>query len=84
MCNIAINIPEEVMYDTRMSEQQAADYARQAVAISYYKNLGISLGYCAQIAGMQEESFIKLLGANGISIFRFDSKEEFLEELSNA
>ena len=84
MCNVAINIPEEVMYDTRMSKQEATEYARQAVAISYYKNLGISLGYCAQIAGMPEESFIKLLGANKISIFHFDNKEEFLEELSNA
>lgn len=32
---------------------------------------------------MTEEEFIRYLGQNGISIFRFENKEEFLEELGN-
>jgi len=36
------------------------------------------------IAGMTEEDFIKFLGQNKISIFRFDDQKEFMEELSNA
>ena len=33
---------------------------------------------------MTEEEFIKYLGQNEISIFQFDDKEEFLEELGHA
>lgn len=34
--------------------------------------------------GLSEEEFISCLGRNHVSIFRFDDKEEFLEELKNA
>lgn len=84
MCQIAINIPNEVLFDTKMNVDEAKRFARQAVALGYYTQSGVSIGYCAQIAGMSKEEFIKYLGQNHISIFQFDSKEEFLEELSNA
>ncbi|MBQ6325024.1 MAG: UPF0175 family protein, partial [Clostridia bacterium] len=45
---------------------------------------GVSIGYCAQIAGMTEEDFIKYLGENHVSIFHFDDEAEFLEEMKNA
>ena len=45
---------------------------------------GVSLGYCAQIAGMDKEEFIHYLSENGISVFHFDDKEEFIEEMNNA
>ena len=41
-------------------------------------------GIVLQIAGMTEEEFIKYLGQNHISVFKYDNKEEFLEELNNA
>lgn len=63
---------------------QANRFARQAVTLGYYTQKGASLGYCAQIAGMPKEEFIKYLGQNHISVFRFEGEEEFLEELSNA
>jgi predicted HTH domain antitoxin len=44
----------------------------------------VSLGYCAQIADMSKEEFIKYLGANGISIFQYDDEQEFIEEMNNA
>lgn len=84
MCKIAINIPNEVLFDTKMSEEEAVSFARRAVALGYYTQSGVSIGYCAQIAGMTEEDFIKYLGKNQVSIFHFDDKEEFLEELGNA
>ena len=43
-----------------------------------------SLGYCAQMAGMNEEAFIRYLGANGVSIFQYDDEQEFIEEMNNA
>lgn len=83
MCQIAVSIPEEVLFDTKMSQEEAGQFARRAVALGYYTQSGVSIGYCAQIAGMTEEEFIRYLGQNGISIFRFENKEEFLEELGN-
>lgn len=84
MCQIAVSIPEEVLFDTKMSREEAGKFARRAVALGYYTQSGVSIGYCAQIAGMTETEFIRYLGQNGISIFRFEDKEEFLEELSHA
>lgn len=84
MCQVAVNIPEAVLYDTRMSQEEAGKFARRAVALGYYAQSGVSIGYCAQIAEMTEEEFIRYLGENHISIFKFDNQEEFLEEMENA
>ena len=54
------------------------------IAVDLYKNKKISLGYCADIADMTKEDFVKYLGKNNISIFSFEDEEEFLEELANA
>lgn len=84
MCQISIRIPDAVMYDTHMSEEEAAAFARCMVAVGYYTQNNVSIGYCAQIAGMTEEEFIKYLGKRKVSIFQFDNKAEFMEELENA
>ena len=84
MCQIVLSIPDEVLYDTKMNKEQANQFARQAVALGYYTQSGVSIGYCSQIAGMTEKEFIKYLGRNHISVFRFDNEKEFLEELNNA
>ena len=84
MCQIAFSVPDEVLFDTKMSREQANQFARRYVALGFYKQNGVSIGYYSQIAGMTEEEFIKYLGQNEISIFQFDDKEEFLEELGHA
>ncbi|MBR1642160.1 MAG: UPF0175 family protein [Butyrivibrio sp.] len=84
MCQIAFEIPNEVLYDTKMNKAEALLYARKAVALQYYVKNGVSLGYCSQIAGVDKEEFIHFLSQNGISIFHFDDKDEFIEELNNA
>ena len=84
MCQIVLSIPDEVLYDTKMNKEQANQFARQAVALGYYTQIGVSIGYCSQIAGMTEKEFIKYLGRNHISVFRFVNEKEFLEELNNA
>ena len=84
MCSIAIKIPDEVLYDTKMTEEQANDFAKKSIALMLYTKNHISIGYSAQIAGMTEEEFINYLSNNGISIFNFDDEDEFLEELNNA
>jgi predicted HTH domain antitoxin len=84
MCSIAVQIPEEVLYDIKITEEQANDFAKRSIAMMLYTQNHISIGYSAQIAGMTEEEFIKYLSSNGVSIFNFDDEEEFLEEMNNA
>lgn len=84
MCQIAVNIPNEVLFDTKMSINQATAFARRAVALDLYIKNGVSIGYCAQIADMTESEFMKYLGENRISLFHFDDEDEFMEELDNA
>ena len=67
-----------------MTREEAGVFVRHAVALAYYTQSGVSVGYCSQIAGMPEEDFIKFLGKNQISIFHYADKEEFLKELENA
>jgi predicted HTH domain antitoxin len=54
------------------------------VALDLYKDKKVSLGYCASVADMTKEEFIQFLSMNGISIFSFESEDEFMEELTNA
>ena len=83
MCQLDINIPEEVLYDTKMSRDEARNYIKRLVALDFYSRNGVSIGYCAQIADMPEEDFIKLLSENRISIFNYSNESEFIEELNN-
>lgn len=84
MCQIAFSIPDEVLFDTKMNREEAEQFARRAVALGYYTQSRVAIGYCSQIAEMTEEEFIKYLGQNHISVFQYDNKEEFLEELDHA
>ena len=84
MCEFAVQIPEEVLYDTHMTESQSESLVKKIIAMHYYLHFHVSPGYCAQIANTTEEDFIKYLGENQVSIFQFDNKQEFLDELKNA
>ncbi|MBR6902213.1 MAG: UPF0175 family protein [Synergistaceae bacterium] len=67
-----------------MTKEDAASLIRKIVALRFYTENGISLGYCAQIAGMNKEDFIHYLSSNKVSIFNFDDEDEFIEEMNNA
>jgi predicted HTH domain antitoxin len=84
MCQVAVKIPDAVLFDTHMTESEADSFVKQTLALHYYIKCHISLGYCAEIAGMTKEDFIKFLGKNGISIFNYENKNELMEELTNA
>lgn len=84
MCRLAVQIPDEVLYDTHMTESQSEILAKKIIAMHYYLHFHVSLGYCAQIADTTEEDFIKYLSENGVSIFQFDNEQEFHNELKNA
>lgn len=81
MCKVVFDVPNEVLFSIHMNQQEINSYARRILAMELYKNQHVSVGYCSEIADMSEESFIKYLGANKISIFHFDNDEELEEEL---
>ncbi len=84
MCIVSINIPEEILLDLHEDRDNFADYMKKMLALDLFKNKKVSLGYCANVAEMTKEEFVQYLGMNGISIFSFDSENEFMEELANA
>ncbi len=84
MYNVSVNIPDEVLYDTHLSKNRSEEFVRRAAAMFYYTKLGVSLGYCANIAEMPKTDFIRFLSENGVSIFDFDDKEELIEDIANA
>lgn len=65
-----------------------AERVRKAVpelqALNEYVQNSASLGYCAQLAGMSKEAFVRYLGEHNISIFHYDDEKEFREEQNNA
>ena len=84
MCQVMVNVPNEVLYDTHMSTAEATAFARKMVALGYYIHNNVSIGYCAEIAGLTEKEFMIFLGQNKIDIFHFQDDEELLRDVSNA
>lgn len=84
MCQVIINVPNEVLFDTHMNNAEATAFARKMVALGYYTHNNVSIGYCAEIAGLTEEEFIVLLGKNKIDIFQFEDDAELLSDIANA
>lgn len=84
MCVISFDFPEEILLSLHKNKDDIANYAKQMCAVDLYSKGEVSLGQGAQIAGMTKEDFIYYLSMNKISIFNFESEEEFLEDIVNA
>jgi predicted HTH domain antitoxin len=67
-----------------MNVADATAFAKKMVALGYYTHNKVSIGYCAEIAGMTEEEFVPFLGQNHVDIFRFDNDEELMRDIANA
>ena len=84
MCQVMVNVPNEVLYDTHMSTAEATAFARKMIALGYYIHNNVSIGYCAEIAGLTEEEFMLFLGQNKLDIFHFEDDEELMRDVENA
>ena len=84
MYDIYVSIPDEILYDKHISKALAETYAKQATALFFYTKLGVSIGYCADIANMPKMNFIRFLADNGVSIFNCESEDELKEDIANA
>ena len=84
MCRVTFDVPNEVLFNIHMNQDELNRFSRQIVALELFKTQNVSVGYCSQIAGMTEEMFIKYLGKHQVSIFHFDDEQELEEELKVA
>ena len=84
MCQVMVNVPNEVLYDTHMSTAEATAFARKMIALGYYIHNNVSIGYCAEIAGLTEEEFMLFLGQNKLDIFHCEDDEELMRDVENA
>ena len=75
---------ETGLNDSYMENLPENDDDLKKMAVEQFTSHNVSIGKCAQMAGMTEEDFIKHLGQKGISVFHYDSREEFEVELENA
>ncbi|MCL2604088.1 MAG: UPF0175 family protein [Defluviitaleaceae bacterium] len=80
----SICIPKSVLLSLRQPVETVGLDMKRALAMRYYDEKRLSLGQCAELAEMNEKSFIGYLSRYGISIFNFESQEELLEDIRNA
>ena len=67
---VVIEIPKEVLYDTKQTIEQVTDFAKRATALGFYKQYGVSAELCSQISGITEKEFIDYLEENGVSVWK--------------
>jgi len=80
----SIEIPESIVLSLRKPINSIGIEMKQALAVRYYTDRKLSLGQCAELAEMNEKTFINHLSMYGVSIFAFDSESELLEDIANA
>ena len=69
---VVIEIPKEVLYDTKQTIEQATDFAKSVIALGFYKQYGVSVELCSQVAGITEKEFIDYLEENGVSVWEIE------------
>lgn len=81
---INIKLPEEILFSLRETEEEFERDLKSIAAVKYFVQKKLSLGQCAQLAQMSEKEFIQYLGKQKISIFKYDSEDELLEDVKSA
>ena len=76
--NINIPVSEEVLFVLKKDEKSLQAEARRILAIQFFKQRKLSLGKAAELAGMDKDDFVMLLGRNQIDIYQYTERE--LEE----
>ena len=80
--SFSITFPETLMLSTRQTSKEFEAEAKKAIALKFYTDEKLSLGQAAALAGLSKIDFIKYLGDNNVSIFRFES-DNYGAELQN-
>ena len=78
LLNIAI--PEDVVLSTRQTYKQFEIEAKRAIALKFYTDEKLSLGQAANLAALSKLEFMRFLGDNQASVFRFENDTEDLQQ----
>jgi len=81
---IQIAIPENIVASTRQTSNVFEQEAKQAIAIKFYADGRLSLGQAATLAALHKDDFMRLLGANGVPVLRFEHDAELRQDVENA
>lgn len=90
--NINIPVSEEVLFVLKKDEKSLQEEARKILALQFFKERKLSLGKAAELAGMDKDDFVILLGKNQIDIYQytareleqeFDAIDKFVEDLKH-
>ncbi|MCF8012157.1 MAG: UPF0175 family protein [Clostridiales bacterium] len=73
--NINIPISEELLFVLKKDEQSLQEEARKILAMQFFKERKLSLGKAAELAGMEKNEFVILLGKNQIDIYQYTENE---------
>ena len=68
MCHVLFDIPDEVLEQMKMREEEMVAYAKKVVALHLFRE-NVELGCCAKIAEMEADEFMQYLGEFGNFIF---------------
>ena len=67
-----ISIPDSIVLSTRQSFEHFESEAKKAIALKFYADEKLSLGQAAELCGLSKFDFMRFLGQNKISVFRFE------------
>ena len=81
---VSIEYPDELRVSLKYKKDEFADEIKKISLIKLYELGKISSGMVAKVLDISRVDFIELLGKYKVSIFPYEDKEEFLEDLRNA
>ncbi len=67
--NVNIPVSEEILFVLKKDEKSLQEEARKILALQFFKERKLSLGKAAELAGMDKDDFVTLLGRNKIDIY---------------
>ena len=84
MPKVNIYYPDELPLALKQSDEETVKTIKRYSALKLYEVGKLSLGQCAELAEMSIEEFLKFLGANKITTFKYDSVKELEQDIENA
>jgi len=79
-----ISYPDELPLALKQTKEETVKTIKMFSALKLYEVGKLSLGQCAELAEMGVEAFIKFLGENKTSVFKFENIEELEKDIKNA
>ena len=73
--NIEISIPEDILFALKLNKDVLRKEMLTICAVQFFKTRKISLGKAAELAGMDKNDFVDILGQNEIDIYQYTNED---------